>query len=62
MSWMAHKTLASFHRDDRGQATLEWVLLMVGFGLPMVYVFATLLEVLAEHFRMITFLETMPFP
>jgi len=50
------------HRDQRGQASVEWVMLMVAFGLPMVWVFARLLEVLAEYYRMITFLETLPFP
>jgi hypothetical protein len=52
----------ALHHDQRGQASVEWVLLMVAFGLPMVWVFARLLEVLAEYYRMITFLETLPFP
>lgn len=48
--------------DQRGQATVEWVLLLVGFGLPMFWVFGRLLEVLVEYYRMITFLELLPFP
>ena len=49
-------------RDQRGQTTIEWALLLVGFVLPMIYVFRVLLAVLAEHYMMVTFLETLPFP
>jgi Flp pilus assembly pilin Flp len=53
---------AGFLRDQAGQATLEWMLLLVVFGLPMVFVFATLMNVLCEHYRMVTFFQTLPFP
>ena len=46
----------------RGQVAIEWTLVMVVFGLPMVYTFALLLAVLAEHCRMITLIETLPVP
>ena len=49
-------------RDQGGQTTIEWALLLVGFVLPMIYVFRVLLAVLAEHYMMVTFLETLPFP
>jgi len=45
-----------------GQTTVEWVLIMVGFGLPMVYVFRLLLSLMAEHYRLVTFIEVLPFP
>ena len=48
--------------DQRGQTTIEWALLLVGFVLPMIYVFRTLLAVLGEHYKLVTFLETLPFP
>jgi len=48
--------------DQAGQATLEWVMLLAAFGLPMTYVFFKLLGILTEHYRMVTFLETLPFP
>lgn len=48
--------------DQRGQTTIEWALLLVGFVLPMIYVFRVLLAVLAEQYKMVTFLETLPFP
>ncbi len=49
-------------RGQSGQTTIEWTLLLVGFVLPMIYVFRLLLAVLAEHYKMVTFLETLPFP
>lgn len=48
--------------DTRGQVTVEWILILAGFALPMIYVFNLLLSVLAEHYKMITFFETLPFP
>ena len=51
-----------FLADQTGQATIEWVLVLVAFVLPMVYVLNLLLSVLVEHYRMVTFLETLPFP
>jgi len=54
--------LRRLHGDQAGQTTVEWVLLMAGFGIPMVWVFAQLLSLLAEHYNMVTFLETLPFP
>ena len=47
---------------QRGQATLEWVILLFAFGLPLTYIVIKLLGILSEHYRMVTFLETLPFP
>jgi len=49
-------------RDQAGQTTVEWALILAGFGLPMVLAFGWLLALLAEHYNMVTFLETLPFP
>ena len=49
-------------RDETGQTTIEWALLLVAFVLPMIYVFRLLLAVLGKHYEMVTFLETLPFP
>ena len=49
-------------RDSKGQTTVEWTLLLAGFGLPMIFVITILLAVLAEHYKMVTFLETLPVP
>ena len=47
--------------DQTGQATVEWTLLLAAFGLPMIYVFAMLLAMTAEHFRFVSFFQTLPF-
>ncbi len=52
----------AFRRDQAGQTTVEWTLLLAAFGIPMIYAFKVLLDVLSEHYRAITFLETLPFP
>jgi len=49
-------------RDDTGQTAVEWTLVLAAFGLPMIYVFAMLLSILAEHYRMVAFMESLPFP
>ena len=54
--------IRKFMADQAGQTSVEWALILACFGLPMVYVFALLLSALAEHYRMITFFETLPFP
>ncbi|MHC4982627.1 MAG: Flp family type IVb pilin [Planctomycetota bacterium] len=48
--------------DESGQTTVEWTLLLVVFALPMYLVFKMLVDVLAAHYRMVTFMETLPFP
>lgn len=54
--------LRRFGRDQAGQTTVEWALILAGFGVPMIYAFSVLLSLLAEHYNMVTFLETLPFP
>jgi len=51
-----------FSADQRGQMTVEWSLLIAAFGLPMIYLFSVLLATLAEHYRMLTLVLTLPFP
>jgi Flp pilus assembly pilin Flp len=53
---------SGLHRDQRGQATVEYVLLLAVFGIPMMWVFATLLALMSEYYGMITFMETLPIP
>ena len=54
--------IRQLHADQRGQATVEWMLILVAFSLPMLWVLRKLLAVLADHYRMVSFLETLPFP
>ncbi|MGC9453612.1 MAG: Flp family type IVb pilin [Phycisphaerae bacterium] len=50
------------HRDQTGQTTIEWALLLGAFGIPMIYVMVLLLGALCEHYRMVTFIEKLPLP
>jgi Flp pilus assembly pilin Flp len=59
-AWARH--LGRLWSDRRGQTAVEWVLLLAFFALPMVVVLGLLLAVLAEMYRMVTFLEGLPFP
>jgi len=54
--------LRGLHRDQGGQATVEWVLVLVAFVIPTVAVLRVLLSTLVAHYQMVTFLETLPFP
>lgn len=56
------RSIRRFWADQGGTTTVEWALLLVGFGLPMVAVFRLMLAVLAEIYMMVTFLETLPLP
>ena len=55
-------TLARLSADQTGQTTIEWALLIAVVGLPAITVFGWLLTILAENYRMVTFLELLPFP
>jgi hypothetical protein len=48
--------------SQTGQVVLEYTLLLATFGIPMIYLSKLLLEVLAGHYEMVTFLETLPLP
>jgi Flp pilus assembly pilin Flp len=48
--------------DQRGQTTIEYALLLAAIGLPAVAAFGLMLAILAENYRMVTFLELLPFP
>ena len=54
--------LLGLHRDDAGQATIEYTLIIAVFGIPMILLCRVLLSILVEHYRMVTFLETLPYP
>jgi len=56
-----HK-LGRLARDSAGQTTIEWALLLAVVGIPAITVFGWLLAILSENYRMVTFLELLPFP
>jgi len=61
-SWTICSRLRRLHSQEGGQLTLEWTLLLAAIALPMYWVFRICLSVLVAHFRMVTFMETVPFP
>lgn len=48
--------------DDAGQATIEWALVLAAVALPMFFIIVVCLNLLMAHYRMVTFMETLPFP
>jgi Flp pilus assembly pilin Flp len=59
---MADRLGQRLTRDERGQVTVEWTLLIAAFGIPMIWVFAMMLATLSGQFHMITTLISLPFP
>lgn len=51
-----------FLADAAGAVTVEYSLLLATFGIPMILVFRLLLGTLAEYYKTVTFLETLPLP
>ena len=56
------ESLGRLAGDERGQTTIEWALLLAVVGLPGIVIFGWLLSVVVEQYRMVTFLELLPFP
>ncbi|MCY2930713.1 MAG: hypothetical protein NTV86_14685 [Planctomycetota bacterium] len=54
--------VVDLHADQAGQASLEWVLLVSVFGLPLAWFAFQGLFALAAHYRMVTFVDTLPLP
>jgi len=62
MSGLIAKFGRRLDRDDRGQATVEYTLLLGVFAFPILSLFALLLSAVADYYRMVVFMETLPFP
>lgn len=58
----ASKNIMDLHADQSGQASIEWVLLLVAVILPMVYLLNMLLDFMVDFYGMVVFIETLPFP
>jgi len=56
------KQLCEFHGDTAGASTVEWALLLAMIGVPSFWLFSVILKAIAELYRMVTFIETLPFP
>jgi len=59
---MIGRRLGRLHRDRTGQVTLEWALILAAVALPLYGVFRLCLRLLAAKYRMITLLNSLPFP
>ena len=53
--------IREFYDDQTGQTTIEWTLLVVAFGIPMVFLITLLLNWLTEYYAFLTCLISLPF-
>jgi Flp pilus assembly pilin Flp len=56
------RTSRTFIQDESGAVTVEWALLIAAFGIPMILLVQQMLQLLGAHYRMMTFLLSMPLP
>lgn len=52
----------SLWSDDAGATTLEWALLLAAIALPSYFAIKLTLQLLTDHYRMMTTLNGIPFP
>ena len=62
MKLLRRRKIRELHDDQTGQATVEYMLILIGFIIPLIYFLDLLLDVLIVHYRTVSFLETLPFP
>mgnify|MGYP005866497143 CR=1 FL=1 len=55
------QALRRLHRDQAGGTTLEWALLVAAFVIPCIWLMKMSLDLLLMHYRMIAFLNSLPF-
>ena len=48
--------------DECGATTLEWAMLLAGIALPAYFIINICLNLLVDHYRMMTTLNALPFP
>ena len=56
------RTPAALCGDQAGQATIEYTMILLVIGLPMILMCRMLLLILVEYYKMVTFLLTLPYP
>ncbi len=49
-------------RGDAGTTTLEWALLLAAIGIPSFAIMMIALNILVEHYRMLSQINSLPFP
>jgi hypothetical protein len=50
------------HRNQMGATTLEYCLLLAAIAFPGYFLINSALNLLVEHYRLMTFLNSLPFP
>lgn len=53
---------AGLSGNQGGATTLEWTLLLVAMALPSYLLIKISLDILLAHYRMISFINSLPFP
>ncbi len=56
------RTVAALAGDRRGQATLEYAMLIAAVVVPSTYVFMRLLAALRNVYQFVTMMTSLPFP
>lgn len=55
-------TRTTLWRDEAGATTLEWALLLAAIALPSYWIIKVALQLLTDHYRMMTTINGLPFP
>lgn len=50
------------HRDESGQTTLEWTLLLAAIAIPGYYVVRATIDALTGYYQMMTMINSLPTP
>lgn len=48
--------------EEKGATTLEWAMLLMAIAIPSVTILAFSLDLLVRHYRMLTAVNSLPFP
>lgn len=56
------RLMRRLHRDQRGATALEWTLLLAAIVIPGYAVIRFGVQMLIDHYQMITTLNALPFP
>lgn len=54
--------MVDLHANQAGATALEWTLLLAAIAIPSFYILTLALNLLVEHYRMMTLLNSLPFP
>lgn len=58
----ADRSLKALLRDEAGTTSLEWLLLLGAIAIPSIVIFTISLNAVIDYYRMMTTLNSLPFP